>query len=235
MILLTYGAALLFVVVLSSSHPVSVEAAQELNNKAQGSTVQSTSNSPSFDNSSVLSTCDQCTLYDNSYWCPVDFRCHLYDSTLSETEMKARCKASCGTGAGTDCIGFLQCYYGASTCGECLYLGGEWCMSSSTCYPRHLPGNGGGSSGGADASSFSCAHRCPTSSQCVGSDADCPTCDRFDLPLTCSKLFPVVIVSSISSACFLAALGFMFYKAHKAEKEAAVGEHAYLVSPFSGN
>ena len=98
----------------------------------------------------------------------------------------------------TTCIDFLRCYY---------------CPSQRKCYPANA--------------TTKCLALCGGEA-CLQHDKDCPACERFNLPLTCSKLLPVIVVASISTALFPGALGAVCFKAHKARNDPGV------VSPLSG-
>ena len=165
---------------------------------------------------SEFPSCDQCTIFDNAYWCPATFACYVYDENVSATSAMSQCDESCP--GNVSCVDFLSCYYGADSCGECLYLGGNWCPGQSKCYPATRFTNG----------STECDVLCGERSQCLVSDSECPNCERFNLPLTCSKLLPVIIVATVSTGLFLVALVFICVKAHQSSSTGS------MVSPLSG-
>ena len=109
--------------------------------------------------------------------------------------MRERCRHECGD---TECLDFEQCFFGATSCGACIYLGGVWCPAKAKCTSSLAACN------------LSCGR------DCVQRDAECAACERFDLPLRCSRLLPVIIVSALSSAVFLAALAWTLYEGHRA-------------------
>ena len=210
-------------------------------------------------------SCDQCTIFSKALWCPSDFRCHFYNETphgkhqisLPENTTAAEdCADKCG---GDACVGFLDCFFGVSSCGECMYLGGAWCPSKKKCFPRDLlatDGSGGvgdNSNGTTEAAKkhaaevarideeFSCSAQCGGSGgdddgddhECQIRDDQCPPCERYDVPLRCSRTLPVLIVSVISSIIFVVALTYTLFPAHgNRKREIGPGTH---IGPITGN
>lgn len=150
---------------------------------------------------SSFTSCDQCNIYEGALWCPANFACTVYNTSALKgglQEAKSLCQASCpGT---TACTDFLQCYYGAENCGECLYLGGHWCPTERTCYPASEPGN-------RTLGTAECTSQCDGgATACIRDDAQCPECERFDLPVKCSSLLVVIVVSAVTTTLFIAAI-----------------------------
>ena len=129
-------------------------------------------------------------------WCPNRFTC--YD-TKGSGDVREWCRHECGD---TECLDFEQCFFGATSCGACIYLGGVWCPAKAKCTSSLAACN------------LSCGR------DCVQQDAECAACERFDLPLRCSRLLPVIIVSALSSAVFLAALAWTLYEGHRERQQA---------------
>jgi hypothetical protein len=156
-----------------------------------------------------FTSCDQCNIYEGALWCPANFACTIYNSTNLQgglAEAHALCQSSCP--GSTACIDFLQCYYGAKNCGECLYLGGHWCAAKRTCYPASEGDMGMQSNQHQGGGPNDCRAECgqSSSSPCISEDRMCPECERFDLPLKCSPLLGVIISSSIIGSLFVAAI-----------------------------
>lgn len=73
-------------------------------------------------NSMQFLSCDQCTMTNQSFWCPKDYSC--YNTTIE-------CYEACDTA----CWDFAQCVFGVSSCGDCVYAAGGWCSETRHCFP----------------------------------------------------------------------------------------------------
>ena len=181
-------------------------------------------------------TCDECTLIARAAWCPKERSCFFYNesveqdgasSTASSSERRAQSSfdpardlADCSALCGAPCVGFLECFFGVSDCGDCAFVGGVWCSELGKCFPNAAP---------AFATAYNCTNECP-GGVCINNDNDCPGCTKYRSSIVCNGV-SFLVVSSLCTALFLAAIAWTIYAAHRdaAQNEKQAQEDAERV------
>ena len=182
-------------------------------------------------------TCDQCTIYNFNFWCPLDYSCYVpeaadisdIDNTTQE-RVREQCNSYCAdvyrenhplasaaeAEAGGVCMDMQQCFYSADQCSDCTLSSGHWCVANRRCYAFEsrlsLPEQMNSSDAPSD---YICLEDCPDKS-CIQKEPQCPACERLRPPLTCGALLPAFVIASTGAGFFVTLIAwFMFSYYHR--------------------
>eukprot|EP00744_Colponema_vietnamica_P026196 GILI01038771.1.p1 GENE.GILI01038771.1~~GILI01038771.1.p1 ORF type:complete len:283 (+),score=52.92 GILI01038771.1:80-850(+) len=188
-------------------------------------------------------TCDQCTIYNYNFWCPVDFSCYTPSSNDTsnihpgtQADIRAKCNAYCSgvyldnnptasvseAVAAGHCSDMQQCFYSADQCSDCTLSSGRWCNANRRCYAfstrLDLPPRMNISTA---PSEYICLEDCPDKS-CITQEPECPSCERLRPPLTCGALLPAFILASTGAGFFACLIVWFFYSYYQRRKAASL-------------